>query len=129
MFNSQNFCHLFNLINNLLFFICGCVVLSQVHSHTEIISNVILSIHIILVSLVLTYYEVKNSNYIENKRILYFYYGLTYLWNGLLLFGLYDVGIAIGIISVVNGIFNFGIYIISDDTESNLVEQAKTDIV
>ena len=123
MFNSKNFNHLFNLINNLLFFICGCVGLSQVHSHQENISNIILSIHMILVSIILTYYEI-NTN-----RISHFYYGLVYVWNGILLFGLYKIGISIGIISIVNGFINWGMHIFYKDSEdSSLLENSSNSV-
>jgi len=125
MFNTKNFIHLFNLINNLLFFICGCVVLSEVHEHKENVSNIILSIHIILLSFILFYYDFKNY---DNEKIPNNYLGLIYLWNGILLFGLYKIGISIAIISILNGILNICFYIFSSDNP-NIIEESSSSLV
>lgn len=122
MFNTKNFIHLFNLINNLLFFICGCVVLSEVHEHEEHVSNIILSIHFILLSFILFYYDFKNY---ENERIPNNYLGLIYLWNGILLFGMYKIGISIAIISILNGILNLCFYMFRSE-DSNIEDSSNS---
>ena len=108
MFDITNFNHLFNIINNLLFFICGCIVLTKVEPKD--VSNIIISLHIIIVSIILTIYEFKHD-LLKNYGISPFIFSMIiYSWNGLLIMGLYKIGLSIGIFSVINSIFNLLMY-------------------
>ena len=120
MFELTRWIRLITLLNYLFFITSGIIGLSIFE--TNCYSNLPLSIHIILVGLIMIYYELYKEN--QDEKELYVNRIICLIWNGFLIMAMNKIILGFAIYSIITGIINslYYVLVIYQTNDSLLVE-------
>lgn len=114
MFEVKNILRLLTIISALLMISAG--VTSFIINHC--VSDIIIGIHIILIGILIFYYEFFNQNNVKKWFHNHYIFRLIMLiWNNFLILGINKVTLGFGIYGIIIGIANGIYYLINKNEE------------
>ena len=125
MFELTKWIRLLTLLNYLFFITSGIIGLSKFEANCY--SNLPLSIHILLVGSIMTYYEINKEN--QDEKELYINRILCSIWNGFLIMAMNKIILGFAIYSIVVGIVNSLYYILVVYQNNDYLVDSTTDTV
>lgn len=115
MFELETLLRLLTIISS--FFMIGSAISGFIQH--SCVTDIIVSIHILLVGFLVFYYEFFNQNKIKEWFHNHFIFRtLMLLWNNVLILGINNITLGFGIYGMIAGACN-GIYFLVNDKEEN----------